>query len=260
MAEIENGVLEFAKRFPHSKKKEHFTKLEGRKLQKRPNEVLFYDYEKQWWKEMSPGMNASKQRDYISILNFHIIPYFSDKYFNEINRVCIKKFVALLKNKKNRFGKPLSAKSIQNILIPLRIIVNDAIDEYHWTDFYDPFARLKLPKVKKTRVCPFTFEEWKALMTHMLSWYKSYFEFAIQTGLRPSEQVALKWDAIDDEFVHIQLSRVRNREKEDLKNEASRRSIPITPSILEVLRRQKDITASFDSPYVFINTMRCFKH
>jgi len=31
--------------------------------------------------------------------------------------------------------------------------------------------------------------------------------------LKVSEQIALKWGAIDNEFIHIELSRVRNREK-----------------------------------------------
>ncbi len=38
-------------------------------------------------------------------------------------------------------------------MIPLRIITRDAVDEYDWTDFHDPFVRLKVPKAQKPRVC-----------------------------------------------------------------------------------------------------------
>ena len=166
----------------------------------------------------------------------------------------MKKFVASLKSKNNRYGQPLSAKRIQNVMIPLRVIIRDVFDEYGWNDLPDPFAGLKLPKVRKIRIYPFSFEEWQVFMNLMLAWYRPYFEIAVQTGLRPSEQVALKWGAIDNEFIHIELSRVRNREKEDLKTPESNRRIEIRPSMREVLDIQEAQTACFESSYVFVNT------
>ena len=254
-AEIENGVFEFAERFPCSKKKAHFALLEGKSVVTNPDEVLFGEYVKKWWDEMGPGMNFSQVKDYTTILKKHHLPYFKDASFKEIcSKVGMKKFVAKLKSKKNPYGQPLSAKTIQNIMIPLRIIVRDAIDEYDWTDLPDPFLRLKLPKVRKIRIFPFSFEEWEMVMEIMLPWYIPYFELAVQTGLRPSEQVALKWKAIDDEYIHIELSRVRNREKADLKTEESRRSIKIRPGIKECLKQQRALNHFLDSPYVFVNT------
>jgi integrase len=88
----------------------------------------------------------------------------------------------------------------------------------------------------------------------ILPHHQPYFEFFIQTGLRPSEQVALKWTAIDDEFIHIELSRVRNQEKDDLKTAGSNRSIFLTATLLQTLKAQKKITKNFESPYVFLNT------
>lgn len=255
MAEIENGVFEFAKRFPHSKRKVKFSMLEGRTVRKGPEEIFFKDYVSRWWDEMAPGMSASQIRDYTSILKNHHLPYFSELSFFEIcSSVRIKKFVASLKSKTSRFGKPLSAKRIHNIIIPLRVIVKDAIDEYGWTKLPDPFAGLKLPQVRKIRVHPFAFDEWSTLMEVIPLWYRPYFEFAVQTGLRTSEQVALKWEAIDEEFIHIELSRVRNIEKTDLKTEESRRRIKIRPSMKEMLDIQKAQTAHFTSDYVFLNT------
>ena len=64
----------------------------------------------------------------------------------------------------------------------------------------------------------------------------------MQTGLRPSEQVALKWHAVDNEFVHIELSRVRNIEKADLKTEESRRSIAIRPAMAQTLETLINLT------------------
>jgi len=82
VAEIDNGIFEFAKRFPHSKKKDYFTELEGRTVAKDPAEVVFTDYVEKWLKEMEPGMSVSMIRDYTSILNVHHIPYFGNMPFD----------------------------------------------------------------------------------------------------------------------------------------------------------------------------------
>jgi len=254
MAEIENGVFEFAKRFSNSKRKGYFTRLEGRILRKDPENILFGDYEKKWWKEMKPGMSENQIRDYTTSLKNHILPFFSDTPFSEIRPVMIKKFLAYLKGKKNRYEKPLSPKTIRDYLIPLRVIVRDAMDEFRWDDLRDPFWGMKLPKLKRNRVQPFNYDEWLLLIEHMLPWYRSYFEFAVQTGLRPSEQVALKWTAIDGGYIHIELSRVRKLEKTDLKTEHSVRRIELRPKMVETLKRQWELTKKLSQPYVFLNS------
>jgi len=254
MAEIENGVFEFAKRFTNSKRKDHFSRLEGRILRKDPEDVLFGDYEKKWWKEMKPGMSENQIRDYTTALNNHILPFFSDTPFSEIRPVMIKKFLAYLKGKKNRYEQSLSPKTIRDYLIPLRVIVRDAMDEFGWDDMRDPFWGMKLPKLKRKRVQPFSYDEWLLLIEHILPWYRPYFEFAVQTGLRPSEQVALKWTAIDGEYIHIELSRVRKLEKTDLKTEHSTRRIELRPKMVETLKRQWEITEKLSQPYVFLNS------
>jgi len=255
VAEIENGVFEFAKIFPHSRKKDYFTLLEGKTLRKEPDEVLFREYAERWMDDMRPGMSSSQIRDYTSILKVHHLPYFGNTCFRKLcSTVRMKKFVAQLKGKRNRSGELLSGKRIQNVMIILRVIVRDALKEYDWHELRDPFNGLKLPKARKLRVRPFSFEEWMTLMEHMPPWYRPYFEFAVQTGLRPSEQVALKWCAIDEEYIHIELSRVRNREKAELKTAESRRRIDIRPSMREVLESQRELAAKLESPYVFVNT------
>jgi len=255
MAEIENNTFDFAKRFPQSKKKEHFAMLEGRTVKKEPAEVFFGDYVAKWWEDMKPGMSDSQIRDYTTILKTHHMPYFSRMHFGDIcSKVRIKKYVAHLMGKKTPKGTPLSAKRIRNVMIPLRVIVRDAMDEYEWNGLTDPFSGLNLPKVRKKRIQPFTLEEWAVLKEHFPAWFRPYFEFAVHTGLRTSEQVALKWSAVDDQFIHIELSRVRNREKQDLKTPESNRRIEIRPSMQQILDVQKEQAARFQSEYVFVNT------
>ncbi|MBU1709818.1 MAG: site-specific integrase [Proteobacteria bacterium] len=138
-------------------------------------------------------------------------------------------------------------------MIPLRVIWLDAVDEHGWYELRDPLARLNLPRPVKFRVRPFSFNEWDQLIENMTEWYRPYFQFAVHTGLRPSEQVALKWIAVDTEFIHIELSRVRNMEKTELKTEASRRMIHLRPTLIKILEQQKAQTKDFNSEYVFLN-------
>ena len=86
------------------------------------------------------------------------------------SKVGMKKFVANLMSKKNRHGQPLSAKRIQNVMIPLRVIVQDVVDEFGWSELPDPFAGLKPPKIRMIRIRPFGFEKWKNFMEHMPRW------------------------------------------------------------------------------------------
>jgi integrase len=253
VSEIGNGIFEFGKRFPHSSRLEYFTHLEGRIFRKEPMEVRFRDYVEKWWTEMVPGMSDSQRRDYDSILKTHLLPYFGPLTFGEFRSVLMKKFLAFLHTKATPRGTPLSAKRMHNILIPLRVIFKDACGEFGWWDLPDPFAGLKLPKVKRIRIHPFTRKEWANLKGFIPPWYRPYFEMAVLTGMRPSEQVALKWDAVDDEFIHIELSRVRNVEKADLKTPESNRQIKISPSMREVLKTQRELTAAYQSAYVFLN-------
>ncbi|BCS94553.1 integrase [Desulfoluna limicola] len=250
--EIDEGSFEFGYTFPYSKKKEHFTLLEGRTLKTTPEEVTFGSYFEKWMKEMKPGMTVGKIRDYQKIADFYLLPYFAEMPFSEFKIMTMKKFLAHLVGSRSRYGKPLAANTIKNVFIPLRAITADAFSEYDWA-MPDPFIALKMPKRKKPKVNPFTFEDWIQVMGAISPWYKPYFEFAVNTGLRPSEQVALKWSAIDAEYIEVELSRVLGYEKEDLKTESSRRSIEIRPAMREILERQKKLTSHLKSEYVFLN-------
>jgi hypothetical protein len=109
---------------------------------------------------MKANMTDTQIRDYTYILNYHLLPYFTHRPFSEFTPVLMKKFLAKLNGKKIGPKRTLSAKRIQNLMIPLRVITKDAFTEYGWSNVADPFFGLKLPKVPKTRVLPFSFREW----------------------------------------------------------------------------------------------------
>ena len=70
-------------------------------------------------------------------------------------------------------------------------------------------------------------------------WYRPYFKLAVLKDIRPSEQVTLKWSAVDDWFIHVELSRVWNLVKAELKTAASNQRIDIRPSMKKVVEEQQ---------------------
>jgi integrase len=221
-------------------------------LKTNPSGLTFGEYWEKWIETMKAGMSVNQIRDYTKIVNYYLLPYFGDMAFSEFKLMTMKKFLAHLSGMENRYGRTLSSSTINNIFIPLRTLTADAFTEYEFV-MPDPFAGLKMPLRKRIRVNPLTMDEWNRLMDVVNPWYVPYFEFAVTTGVRPSEQVALKWKAIDGEYIEIELSRVKGYEKEDLKTENSRRSIEIRPLIREILDRQKTLTKHLRSEYVFVN-------
>jgi len=69
-----------------------------------------------------------------------------------------------------------------------------------------------------------------------------------QGGVKGFKEIFI--EVIDE----VAQGRVRNREKENLKTEGSRRGIEIRHSIRRILEAQKELTARFNSPYIFLNT------
>lgn len=148
IAEIDNDIFEFAKRFPKSSKSGFFTELEGRRLTKKLEKIMFGDYAKTWFEAMKSGMSRSQTRDYEGCLRRHIVPFFGNTPFSELTSVHVKKFVAQMKSKTNPHGKLLSAKRIRNVMIPLRVITNDAFAEYGW--LVHPARSISQGKTTKT--------------------------------------------------------------------------------------------------------------
>ncbi len=140
-------------------------------------------------------------------------------------------------------------------MIPLRTRRKDAISEYEF-DLQDPFLQLKLPKKQKVKIYPLSREEWSKVYEEFREWCRPYFEFAISTGLRPSEQVALKWSVINEQYINIELSSVtQGGEKDTLKTTHAHRKLRLRPKLKAILERQKELTKHFNSEYVFLNTI-----
>jgi len=255
--EIREGRFNFAKRFPFAsdKKKKRFSELEGRRFTPVSGMMTFGEYCSDWKEKVWDTFSLSKQQDFESRINHHIMPFFGDLPFDRINKVCMKQFIGLLNSPKNPTGKKLCPQTIHHILGPLKEIYYDAVDENKW-ELPDPFFRISksIPKLSKKEVQVFTFDEWITTLEEIFWFYKPASEFSVLTGVRSSELAGLREETdIKRNQVKIQHSIVRKVSKDELKTAESKRDIPMTSRMEEVIEQQREVKKmmGIKSPYLF---------
>ena len=145
----------------------------------------------------------------------------------------------------------LSNKRINNILAPLKTLLKTAYRRKIIT--VNPIDGIGMLRVEKTEIRPLSMEDVRSFLVSVDSHFRDYFEVAFFTGMRPSEQIALKWDNIDFKRGKINVvdARVMGEESSP-KTVASRRSIDMLPPVKAALERQSEETF-LSSPYVFIS-------
>lgn len=247
------GTLEFARLFPGAseEEKEFHTMLEKGEYAPTPKGVTFGGYVKRWYASIWVHYpEATKQKDFKSVIDYWLIPYFGEKSFFHITQVELQRFVATLKHRKGpKKGEPLSRATTVNILQIFRTVWNDAVVEHRWM-LFDPLTGIKkhLPRKVKKKVEVFRFHEWEALIDAMEPYYRPVAKLMVLTGLMASEIAALKPAHVRDGNLYVEQSIVRGREKDELKNSYRERAIPITGAINEILEHAKE-TATGD--YLF---------
>lgn len=130
-----------------------------------------------------------------------------------------------------------SPTTVRNLHASLRAMFNWAIKRNALTR--NPCTGVDLPSRSQREIVTFTFAE-AAKFTNACRDMTNgiIFEFALETGMRPEEYLALRWSDIDGSDVTVRQA-VQYRRKgggfyfKPLKTARSRRRIPISPSLKE---------------------------
>jgi len=241
MQKIENRTFRFADAFPGASRKEKkfFAELEGQQFNPEPQFVNFGDYAREWMKKVIPTFTSpTKRNDYESALNSRILPYFKRKNFYQITSIELQEFANSLKKECGKEkGKPLSRQRIQNILIPLRRIWEDAADQHRW-NLRNPFETISkhLPtKTRKRNGKVFRFDEWQGFISYAPEFYQPHLEFLVMTGLSSSELAGLRKEDVSEKCITLSRSIVLGEEKERLKNDYRFRRVPMTEAIKRLI-------------------------
>ena len=225
--------------------------------------VLFVDFLSHWLETVKPTIAYTTYSNYMGCIQ-KVKTYFSEKYpellLCEITPLMIQQFY------NDMYNCGLTGNTIKhyhaNIHKALKYAVKmDMLDS-------NPADKVELPKIEKFKANFYNKDE----LNKLLEVFKGdrmelVVHIAAYYGLRRSEVIGLKWDAIDFENKTIKICRKvtsRNGSGHEeimvdntLKTEASERTLPLIPHIERMLREQQQkeemysklLKSNFDRTY-----------
>lgn len=217
------GTFNYAEHFPQSR---HASTL-GKFTNKTVGEAL-----EDFLRNTRRKYEASTLRGYTSAIYFHLIPAFGTIPIRNLTTKDIKDWIS---------GLLISAKRINNVLIPLRLVLRDAyMDELIDSN---PADRIKNLAHRYDDPQPFTPDEMRKILDNCSPQTRNLFQFAFWSGLRTSELIALEWSDIDwdKQVIRVTRASVRKIIKQP-KTAAGIREVLILPYAHEALERQKEFS------------------
>ncbi len=248
-AEIVLGTFDYSAYFPKSKRAEVFVERAkaGEQAKKRlgisdgnTEYPTFAEFADIWLAEKKVEWRDSHLMTVISNLNCYVLPQFGEKRVNDITKADILNFRSTLAKEPKRKGSPLKAPTINKVMTPLRMIVNEAADRYEFTS---PWKGIKSLKIQKVDVEPFTLEEVQQIINNVRPDFKAYYTVRFFTGMRTGEVDGLKWKYIDFERRQILIREtVVNDQLTYTKTDGSQREIHMSQPVYDALKEQQKTT------------------
>lgn len=197
------------------------------------------------WLEAKQKHVASSTFDgYRKLVTLRLIPALGDTMMVDLKRKAVRDWLDTLE---------VSNKTLSNIQSCLRSALNDAVDEElietnplaGWT-----YSRKDAPSTDDD-VDPFSPEEQQAILGQLTGQAKNLVQFALWTGLRTSELVALDWGDIDWLREEVMVSRAMTQASKGVaeipKTSAGRRAVKLLRPAMEALKAQKAHTFLADA-------------
>jgi integrase len=175
----------------------------------------------------------ASQRSYHGYIK-RLRPFFGPMTLAEITPRVIVQY----KNK--RYADKVSPATINRELAVMKKAFNLARKEWEWCRD-NPVSRVSLEKENNQRDRWLTHEEEERLLAACLPWVKQIVVFALNTGMRMGEILALTWAGADLFRRTVTVFRSKNGE---------RRTIPVNHTVLELLK-EKARGRSLDQDLVF---------
>lgn len=221
--EISIGKFDFTKHFPNSKKTISLSNTTNKTISKALDNYM---------SSARRSLEKSTIKGYQSAINFYLKPNFGDYKLGELTSSTIKAWIG---------GLTISSKRINNVLIPLRTVFADAYADELINK--DPMVRVKNLAIKTEEPHPLKPAETDAILKELPEQGKNLIQFAIWTGLRTSELIALEWGDIDFVMGQVCVRRaVVNKNIKQPKTRAGEREVKLFLPAIEALLNQKQFT------------------
>lgn len=253
-AEITLGSFVYADYFPNSKKAKEFEELNNRILADKAGEnstPTFSEFSDTWLNEKQIEWRDSHMATVITNLKAYLLPEFGEKDVSSITKAQILNFRSSLAKEPKRKKSTLSPASINKIMTPLRMIMNEAADRYEFTS---PFLGIKSLKIPRIDVEPFSIEEVQQILSTVRRDFFPYYTARFFTGMRTGEIDGLQWRYVDFEKRLILVREtVVDGKVTYTKNDGSQRDIHMSQPVHDALKLQEQSTGG--QKFVFQNTV-----
>ena len=219
-------------------------------------DAYFIDFMAEWLETMKASIAPTTYDGYSYIFNSHIKPYFKPKKLKvkDVTPFAIQKYV------NGKLSKGLSNNTIRRHLANISKCLDSAIKQNMIA--FNPVKRIEMPRKQRFTGAKYYNEK---QIEKLLEYSKSdpleaVILLTLFYGLRRSEVLGLKWDAVDFEAKIITIKHTvirigKTLHKSDrTKNDASNASFPMPDKIINVLmelkRQQLELKALQPNDYV----------
>ena len=228
---IENGNFEYAAYFPKSTRAAVNVLLDG-------EDWLFRGVASKMVKVYGENLHESTRRGYLTALRKYWLPRFGDRDIRKLDAEEVAIKVADID------WDQISASTRNNYLIAPRAVFKYALTTGKLMK--DPTVLIKNRKPAPRRADPLSVEEMDNLLAFLRDnrrdQIRNYIEFAIFAGLRPEEQIELKWGDIDFRASSMRIERAFALGLVKETKTGNVRDVELNDMALAALHRQKQFT------------------
>ena len=219
--EIELGTFYFPKHFPDHPAAGRFRK---------GHQITVGEALKQWLLAKRPRIEPTTYHGYEKDAVYHLIPEFGARRLSELRTSDVEQWLS---------GLDICGKTKNNILIPLRAVYRQALRDEKIER--DPLQKIPLFQHRAKEPFPLSRAEIEAILNASEGQIQNIIEFAIWTGLRTSELIAVRWTDVDLKAgkVHVRMTRTSQGEKSHGKTATSLRAVDLHPQARDALLRQQ---------------------
>jgi len=212
--------------------------------------VRFADYATEWIASYQGrterGVRESTLEDYRDIMEREAIPYFGRLLLTEVETSDVKAFTAKLR------ARGLKPASVRKTLAPIRAMFADAKEEGKIRSNPTSGVRVTAPEEivedgAGNEAKALSATELGAFLEAVPSWWRPFFEFLAQSGLRIGEAIEVRWKDVNFHgsdigpvTLHVRRSFSRGRVTPPKSKHGTRklRLSPVLSSDLRALRRE----------------------
>lgn len=196
-----------------------------------PSRVTVNQFLKLWLTEVkAKQIKEQTLEDYRKVLNRYVAKTVGTKQLGKIIRDDVQALYDGLK---------VTPRTVRYLNMILKSAFKEAVarDLIH----KNPCDGVNLPKQQRQKFKIFSFVEFQSLLNNSEPFWRCLWSLAVETGMRPEEYLALDWQSVDLKNKRIKVRRALVRfdkgrfEFGDPKTEASRRTIPISAHLTEML-------------------------